>query len=54
MTKSKFKNDCIILNTTNEIKSIVHEYNHSLTYKYVKDNNKEYTEHREKVETKLN
>lgn len=33
------------------LKVIVHEYAHSLAHKHLKDNHKEYTEHREQYES---
>lgn len=51
-----FDNNTIVvkknLNNLMRLKVIVHEYAHSLAHKYLKDNHKECTEHREQYESK--
>lgn len=50
-----FDNNTIVvkknLNNLMRLKVIVHEYAHSLAHKHLKDNHKEYTEHREQCES---
>lgn len=50
-----FDNNTIVvkknLNNLMRLKVIVHEYAHSLAHKHLKDNHKEYTEHREQYES---
>lgn len=50
-----FENDTLIikngLSNLMRLKVIIHEYAHALAHRHLKENNKEYTEHREKYET---
>ena len=50
-----FQNNTLVirdgLSNLMRLKVIVHEYAHALAHRHLKENNKEYTEHREKYET---
>lgn len=50
-----FNNDTIVvkdgLSNLMRLKVIIHEYAHALAHRHLKENNKEYTEHRNKYET---